>query len=411
MLKRISALLTALVLSTAVFCGCSSSDKNNSSSSSSSQDTTSESTPEESVADTPSSSVPEPSLTIDGEKIDTENLVMLTIDGRDVSFDEFRYYYYNTLQALSQSYGTTLETLAQTENGYDTLLERVVTNIKQDYVAYKLCEENGLELTDDDKAVYDEIYENFRSNAASDEEYQIVLAEAYMTDELFKKMIELATLRVKVEDELFTNEGPYATSKDAFREIVVDPAKYACVRSILIPYCCKAEITDSETAAAYDSYSLNGKFNAKTAAYEALSEEEKNSVKEEAKALAEEVLAKANAGDDFEELLAEYGWDPGMEASPEGYYMTPETSFVQEFLDGAFALAEGEISPLVENSYYGWFIIKRMPIDMDYVEENIDSMITEYDTASIQQLYIDKMEQMDITYSDIFNKLTIDSIT
>lgn len=415
MLKRFSALITAIVLSGAMLCGCSSSDKKSDSSSapetSQSSAAASSESADSAAAPQDPSAVPEPSLTIDGEKIDTSNLVMLTIDGKDIGFDEFRYYYYSTLASLSSSYGTTLESLAQTENGFETLLERVVTNIKQDYIAYKLCEENGLELSEDDKAVYEEIYNNFRSSVESDEEYRAVLAQSYMTDEVFKKMIELATMRVKAEDELFTNGGAYATSKESFREIVNDPAQYACVRSILIPYCCKAEITDSNIASAFDGYSLSDKMNAKTAAYEALGEEEKNAVKQEALALAESVLQKAVSGDDFDDLISEYGWDPGQEASPQGYYITPDTSFVQEYLDAVFSLSEGEVSALVENSYYGWFIIKRMPIDMDYVEENIDDMIIEYDTPRIEQIYMDMLDKTEVVYSDIFNKLTIDSIT
>ena len=65
--------------------------------------------------------------------------------------------------------------------------------------------------------------------------------------------------------------------------------------------------------------------------------------------------------------------------------------------------------PVVSESY-GWFIIKRMPIDMDYVEENMDTMIQDYDLPQRQQVYIDIMESMKVDYSDTYKKLTIDSI-
>lgn len=412
MTKKISVLIAALIFTVSAMSGCSDSKKKgDSTSSASSQSEASSGSEAASDSEAPASPVSEPSLTIDGEKVDTENLVMLTVDGRDVSFDEFRYYYFTALSQMSQTYGTTMDTLAQTENGFESLLERTVTNIKQDYVSYRLCSDNGIELNDEDKAKNEELYNNFRSNAASDEEYETVLAESYMTDDIFRKRIELASIYVKVEENLLTNGGAYATSKEDFKNIVQDPAQYACVRSILIPYSCKAEITDSETAAAYDGYSLQGKMSAKNAVYDALSEDDKKAVREQSQALANEVLEKAKNGEDFEQLITEYGWDPGMESSPEGYYITPKTSFVQEYLDAVFAMNEGDISPLVENSTYGWFIIKRMPIDMDYVEENIDNMIVEYDTPKIEQLYMDTMEKMEITYSDSYKKLKIDSIT
>lgn len=412
MIKKITAVTAALIMAASMLCGCSKSDKKDSSSAAETT-TAAESTAESAVSDSSSenSELPVASLTIDGEKVDTSDLVMLTVDGRDVKFDEFRYYYFTAIQQLTQGYGTTLEQIASTEEGFKNLLERVVTNIKQDYVTYALCDENGITLSDEEIAANEESYNSYKENAGSDEAFNEALASSYMTDELFRDRIALAALYMKAESELLTNEGKYATSKEDFRTIVQDPETYACVRSILIPFCCKAEITDEEQSAAYDGYDLNGKYMAKSSAYEALSDEDKEKVKEEAKKLAEEVLDKINKGEDFEEMLTEYGWDPGMESNPQGYYMNHNTSFVQEFLDAAFKLSEGEVSPLVENASYGWFIIKRMPIDMDYVEENIDSMIVEYDTPAIEELYMTTMDSMEVKYSDIYNKLTAESIT
>ncbi len=75
------------------------------------------------------------------------------------------------------------------------------------------------------------------------------------------------------------------------------------------------------------------------------------------KAIAEEVLTKAKAGADFDTLVKEYGEDPGMEQSPDGYTFTKGT-MVAEFESASYALAVGEVSDLVESSY-GWHIIKK----------------------------------------------------
>ena len=74
-------------------------------------------------------------------------------------------------------------------------------------------------------------------------------------------------------------------------------------------------------------------------------------------------------------------------------------------------LKENEISGLVENNSYGWFIIKRLPVDMDYVEKNIENMIKEYDTPKISELYNERTEKMKVVYDEIFDKITADSIT
>ena len=58
-----------------------------------------------------------------------------------------------------------------------------------------------------------------------------------------------------------------------------------------------------------------------------------------------------------------------MESTKDGYCVTPDSKFVQEFKDASFKLKEGEYTEeLVVNQSYGYFIIKRLPFDDEYVE-------------------------------------------
>lgn len=123
------------------------------------------------------------------------------------------------------------------------------------------------------------------------------------------------------------------------------------------------------------------------------------------------MLDKAKSGEDFDKLIKEYGWDPGMETYEQGYYMNRNSNFVDEFKNAGFKLKENEVSDLVESTEYGWFIIKRLPVDMDYVEKNIDSLIVEYDSPAVSKLYSEIMEKMEVSYNDIYEKLTPQSIT
>lgn len=417
MIRKVTTIIISIVMAAAICCGCSKTDDKEKTDSakdtqqSKADDSVStESAATDSDAALQQEQVPDPKLMIDGKEVDTEGLTMLTVDGKDIDFTTFRYYYYTTLQQLNQYYGVTIDTIKETEDGYSMLLENVVNNIKQDYVTYRLVEENNIELSDEDKASNDEMYQGFHDSVQSDEEYEASLKQAYLTDDLLKERMELASLYIKCED-LFTGEGKYATKKDDFREIVQNTDEYACMRSILIPEFCKVEITDEDVLSKYDSYSLAEKYDAKKAAFDALSDEEKEKVRAESEKLAKEVMEKVNA-DNFEEMLTEYGWDPGMESAPEGYYVTHNTTFVQEFIDASFALEVGAVSSeLVKSDSYGWFILKRNPVDMDYVEENIDSLIQNYDLPARQQLYMDIMDDMEVKYSDYYDKLTIDSIS
>jgi len=78
---------------------------------------------------------------------------------------------------------------------------------------------------------------------------------------------------------------------------------------------------------------------------------------EAAEALALELHARAVAGEDFDTLIATYGEDPGMVASPQGYTFVSGV-MVESFEEATRALEIGEISGLV-HSDFGIHIIKR----------------------------------------------------
>lgn len=79
--------------------------------------------------------------------------------------------------------------------------------------------------------------------------------------------------------------------------------------------------------------------------------------KAETKKKAEEILAKINAGEDFDKLREENNNDPGQPDA--GYTFGNDGSMVQEFTDAAFALEPGQVSEIVETRY-GYHIIKRV---------------------------------------------------
>ena len=80
------------------------------------------------------------------------------------------------------------------------------------------------------------------------------------------------------------------------------------------------------------------------------------------KAKAEDVLARAQNGEDFETLAEEFNEDGGFEYSLNKDGQTPDGSaFVQEFVDGSNALNEGEFT-LVQTEY-GYHVIKCVTVN------------------------------------------------
>jgi parvulin-like peptidyl-prolyl isomerase len=80
--------------------------------------------------------------------------------------------------------------------------------------------------------------------------------------------------------------------------------------------------------------------------------------KADAKKRAEEVLARAKGGADFTALVAEYSDDPGSKERSGSVGKFTRDKMVKPFSDAAFALAENEISGVVESDS-GYHVIKR----------------------------------------------------
>ncbi len=123
---------------------------------------------------------------------------------------------------------------------------------------------------------------------------------------------------------------------------------------------------------------------------------EENAEPVDKKALAEEVLARLQNGEDFDALFAEFNEDPG--ATEAGYTFTQGT-MVPEFEEAAFALKIGEMSGLVETEY-GYHIIKRIPGLYE-----LQGMWKDDAKVSIKKSAIKKLSVADIM-TDMANAIT-----
>lgn len=75
---------------------------------------------------------------------------------------------------------------------------------------------------------------------------------------------------------------------------------------------------------------------------------------------AEYVLKRLDKGDSFDDLIEEYGEDPGMANYPDGYVFT-RGEMVPEFENAVFDMRVDYTSQIIESDY-GYHIIKRLPL-------------------------------------------------
>jgi len=121
---------------------------------------------------------------------------------------------------------------------------------------------------------------------------------------------------------------------------------------------------------------------------------------------ANEVLAKVNAGEDFDALIAQYGEDPGMVANPDGYVFT-KGEMVPEFEEAAYALEIGEHSELVETTY-GYHIILKLDLEGDALYNSEIYLNNAY--IYLREMLVEESSKYEIEYADNYNAKVSDFI-
>lgn len=120
-------------------------------------------------------------------------------------------------------------------------------------------------------------------------------------------------------------------------------------------------------------------------------------------ATANDVLDKLNNGGDFAELAKEYSEDPGS-AAKDGSVgtITKDSQMVPEFINGALALSEGDISEPVK-SQFGYHIIKvtkRTEKTLEDNREDVEDRYLQANAKPIEEVLTQLKQDANITVND-----------
>lgn len=111
-------------------------------------------------------------------------------------------------------------------------------------------------------------------------------------------------------------------------------------------------------------------------------ENDKGESVDDNRAIAEEALAAYLDGEPLDTLIGRYSEDLAMPV--DGYYFT-RMEMIEAFETAAFALRDGEVSPVVE-SEEGFHIILRLPKDEAYLQENFADLKSQYQTSAFYRM-------------------------
>ena len=277
------------------------------------------------------------------------NETVLEVDGNGIPADLYLYWVMNKsyeleyqLNMFKLSYGMYGENVDeegrikwdQTLDG-DPVADIVRQNAENNALSYALLENvakaHDIELTAEDQAAIDELLAQQAEQSGGEEAFEQSLYEMGISKESHTRMVASQYLYQHLAE----------LAGDPSSDIYQAP---------------------SDDDAYVDHILLATK---DTTTNEPLPEEEAAAKK----AQAEDLLSQLQASDDLEALFTEladtYGEDPGRESGA-GYLIDPDTNFVQEFKDAAFALKPGEISGIVESDY-GYHILMRKDLTEDHL--------------------------------------------
>ena len=319
-----------------------------------------------------------------------------TVDGRDVSWDEYFYWLHDMglqaeqyIQTLAM-YGQSLDWTDKLSDDSEQTLAEYVVELAQDctkqlVVVEAVAEESGAALTAENEAALAEelktAIENNCDAGAGEEEFNALLEQEFVSRAMYDRISRANYLFQNSFDALYGENGDKVPEETALRYL--EENDYLGASHILFM------TIDPNTMEPLDE----------AAAAQKLRQAE--AVSEELRAI-EDVDARVAR---FAELKEQYCEDTGKTAYPDGYLFTPGT-MVTEFEEGTKALGEYEVSePIL--SAYGYQVIMRLPlsaeITMDYSQAGtpLDARAL-YANEQFNAMMNSRIEQSVFTLADGF---------
>lgn len=298
----------------------------------------------------------ESGLYVDGKKVSVDN--MLTIGDEKIPFDVFRYFYLyfkGNFDNGDKEYWTKNPDMAK------TLSEMVVDNIKFMSKTKVMAKEMDIKLDETDQKQIKDQVDKVKSSYKTDGEYKDAMLAANLTEESYQWIMENQLLYNKVFEKYYDKAGANDITTDMFKTIM--NSEYVRVKHVLLT--------------------------------------EKDSAGKDQKPLADEILAKAKSGENFDELIKTYNTDPGMKDNADGYYFT-KGEMVKEFEDTSFGLKIGDVD--IAKSSYGYHVIKRLEFEQKYIDANIEKMLSAYKEKKLYSLIMEKPG--DVTYHEQYKNVS-----
>jgi len=253
--------------------------------------------------------------------------------GKKVTYDEYRYYYMNYRQSRPDADEKLLYSL-------------VLADLARDRAITALAKEYDVKLDKEEKKALDDYIQSVIDEQGGEEKYQKYLSEDYLTGDLFRHIYSQKLLEQKLREYMSGEINGIIDSDDKTFEADLNK-NFMAAKQVLI---CN---------------------------------DEGDNVKDN-KALADEIYDRYLAGEDFDDLVSEYSEEDIVYQS-EGRYFTVDM-MLPEYEEAVLSLKEGEVYDGVLETDIGFHIIKRLPLDEEYVDSHYGELRDLYKTRCCNEI-------------------------
>lgn len=319
------------------------------------------------------------SMTIHYQPLDSGAPVVMTVNGDEVCADEYAGYMLYNMAYYANMYAQFGMTDVWNDEYAAATLGSSMPQAAKDQSVYarvvlQKFNELGLKLTYDQEKQMTQLRQDTIDSMGYDA-FAKQIANFGFSDQSYNNFMYISQCYNALNEYYYGENGANVPSDEDLRQYFAD--NYIAAKHILI------STVDSTTG-------------------------ETIRTDEEAKAEAQKILDRINAGEDYDALMNEYSEDPGLAGNPDGYIFT-EGEMVTEFYDGAKALAEDEVSGLVKSDY-GYHIIKRVPLDVDGQFENYKSLLTTAVAGTMDDLLTQWMQEADVQTTETYDEITYQNV-
>lgn len=252
----------------------------------------------------------------------TTDTVMLEIDGgENIEAGEYIYYVISLRENYESQYGETVwDDYPELEA---SLLNSLDEMFLENQVFLNWGKDEGFELSEEDEKLFDENIADLQAELSEGVDLEDYFAMSNLTMDIFRRVFVRDLYIERFLSDYMTPEHPFM------------------------------EITDAQLKEYIEEYQI-------CSAKHILIQNDEDDDPEENRKLAEELLERIRAGEDFDALMDEYTEDTGYANYPDGYTFAGG-EFVPEFENAALELEIAEVSEVVESDY-GYHIVMRTEI-------------------------------------------------